>query len=44
VQSAPGIYTSLGENTKKVGKPRVVVLGSGWGAMGFIKSLPSNIR
>lgn len=24
-------------------KPRVVVLGSGWGAISFIKSLPRNV-
>lgn len=37
------IYLNLDETTKKVGKPRLVVLGSGWGAVSFIKSLPYNI-
>lgn len=44
VTSAQGVYTSLDDSTKKLGKPRVVVLGSGWGAMGFVKALPRNIR
>ncbi len=38
------IYHSMDETTKKLGKPRVVVLGSGWGAMAFMKNLPSSIR
>ena len=25
-------------------KPRVVILGSGWGAISFLKGLPDNIR
>jgi NADH:ubiquinone reductase (non-electrogenic) len=33
----------MGESSKKVGKPRVVVLGSGWGSMAFVKSLPTNV-
>ena len=36
------VYTELGKETK-TGKPRLVVLGSGWGATAFIKSLPYNI-
>jgi len=37
------VYTTIDKQSKKVGKPRVVVLGSGWGAVSFIKALPSNI-
>lgn len=34
------IYTTLDKPTTR---PRVVVLGSGWGAISFIKALPDNI-
>lgn len=37
------VYYSMDDSTKTQ-KPRVVVLGSGWGAMSFIKSLPENIK
>ncbi len=33
-----------GRGGKYSGKPRVVVLGSGWGAMSFIKSLSRRDR
>ncbi|KAG2486568.1 hypothetical protein HYH03_014738 [Edaphochlamys debaryana] len=36
------IYTSLDMPVSKT-RPRLVVLGSGWGAMSFIKALPANI-
>lgn len=36
------VYTSIVEN-KRLDRPRVVVLGSGWGAMSFIKALPKSI-
>jgi len=35
------LYTS--SSSRGTGKPRVVVLGSGWGAMSFLKSLPRNV-
>ncbi len=35
------MYTS--SSSRGTGKPRVVVLGSGWGAMSFLKSLPRNV-
>jgi len=35
------LYTS--SSNRGTGKPRVVVLGSGWGAMSFLKSLPRNV-
>uniref|UniRef100_A0A7S3QLS1 NADH:ubiquinone reductase (non-electrogenic) n=1 Tax=Dunaliella tertiolecta TaxID=3047 RepID=A0A7S3QLS1_DUNTE len=41
--ATPQVYTSLDESTKVTGKPRLVVLGSGWGAVSFIKALPANI-
>ncbi|EFJ43711.1 hypothetical protein VOLCADRAFT_76599 [Volvox carteri f. nagariensis] len=31
------------DSSTKTSRPRLVVLGSGWGAMSFIKSLPANI-
>ncbi|KAG2428088.1 hypothetical protein HYH02_014479 [Chlamydomonas schloesseri] len=34
---------SLDGHNLKNAKPRLVVLGSGWGAMSFLKALPSNI-
>ncbi len=40
IEEAP-MYHS--ENSRGTGKPRVVVLGSGWGAMSFLKSLPRNV-
>jgi NADH dehydrogenase FAD-containing subunit len=36
------IYTSIGD-TPKTDKPRVVILGSGWGAVSMLKSLPKDI-
>jgi hypothetical protein len=36
---ASGYTVYQGQDGKKLGKPRVVVLGSGWGAMSFVKSL-----
>lgn len=36
------VYYNMGASTK-TSRPRLVVLGSGWGAMSFIKSLPANI-
>lgn len=45
VEAAKGesaVYTSI-DATAKGGKPRLVVLGSGWASMSFIKALPSNI-
>lgn len=38
-----GVYYNMDGSTKSA-RPRVVVLGSGWGAMSFLKSLPSNIK
>ncbi|GIL56627.1 hypothetical protein Vafri_11967 [Volvox africanus] len=37
-----GVYYNMDSSTK-TSRPRLVVLGSGWGAMSFIKGLPSNI-
>jgi NADH:ubiquinone reductase (non-electrogenic) len=37
------VYTSL-DPPRKTSKPRVVVLGSGWAAMSFIKALPKDIK
>eukprot|EP00195_Chlamydomonas_chlamydogama_P008836 CAMPEP_0202898464 /NCGR_PEP_ID=MMETSP1392-20130828/6978_1 /ASSEMBLY_ACC=CAM_ASM_000868 /TAXON_ID=225041 /ORGANISM="Chlamydomonas chlamydogama, Strain SAG 11-48b" /LENGTH=558 /DNA_ID=CAMNT_0049584399 /DNA_START=316 /DNA_END=1992 /DNA_ORIENTATION=- len=40
--SVPPVYTTV-DKSAKTSKPRVVILGSGWGAMSFIKQLPSNV-
>ncbi|MEW5317674.1 MAG: hypothetical protein WDW38_008956 [Sanguina aurantia] len=40
--STKQVYYSLDASTKTT-RPRLVVLGSGWGAMSFIKSLPQTI-
>jgi NADH:ubiquinone reductase (non-electrogenic) len=37
------IYTSIGDTPKTAGKPRLVVLGSGWGAISLVKALPADI-
>lgn len=36
------VYTNVEKGLTT--RPRVIVLGSGWGAMSFIKALPSNVR
>lgn len=36
------VYTTI-QATEKASRPRVVILGSGWASMSFIKALPSNI-
>jgi hypothetical protein len=41
IQDAPVYY---GRGGKYTAKPRVVVLGSGWAAMSFIKSLSKRER
>ncbi|KAJ9530429.1 hypothetical protein QJQ45_000803 [Haematococcus lacustris] len=38
-----GVHSSPQLRPKKQDKPRVVVLGSGWGSVSFIKSLPPQI-
>ena len=40
--SKTAVYTSI-DATPQASKPRVVVLGSGWASMSFIKSLPPNV-
>ncbi len=37
------VYTSV-TNSKRTELPRVVVLGSGWAAMSFVKALPSDVK
>jgi hypothetical protein len=37
------VYTSI-DGKPGVGKPRVVVLGSGWAAASFLKALPKSIK
>jgi NADH:ubiquinone reductase (non-electrogenic) len=39
--SKQSVYTTI--DAPVASKPRIVVLGSGWASMSFIKSLPSNI-
>ncbi|PNW69798.1 hypothetical protein CHLRE_19g750547v5 [Chlamydomonas reinhardtii] len=44
-ESSSPVYTTMsldGQNLKTA-KPRLVVLGSGWGAMSFLKALPTSI-
>ena len=41
--SVDSVYGELGDGSKQ-GRPRLVVLGSGWGAMSFVKALPASIR
>ncbi|KAL6756599.1 type-II calcium-dependent NADH dehydrogenase [Haematococcus lacustris] len=41
--STEGVHSSPQLRPKKQDKPRVVVLGSGWGSVSFIKSLPPQI-
>lgn len=36
---AAGLPVYTGESAVQTGNPRVVVLGSGWGAVSFVKSL-----
>ncbi|KAG2424696.1 hypothetical protein HXX76_014272 [Chlamydomonas incerta] len=44
-ESSNPVYTtmSLDGHNLKTAKPRLVVLGSGWGAMSFLKALPTSI-
>lgn len=37
------VYLTIGQ-TPKFDKPRVIILGSGWAAMSFIKALPKDIK
>lgn len=39
----PNSMPTLGKSSVNGGKPRIVVLGSGWAAMSYIKAIPKSV-